>query len=107
MRVSSVCRGGTGTQNVVKSLYLSGLSFPVCLYWEIRLSCIGFQNQYRGSPLGSRAPADPIPHISVCIFRVLLSVAFVGFSEGSGTTEPLGSVTSEAVPGWTLCALSL
>lgn len=107
MQVSSACRGGTGLQSVVKLLYLSGLSFPVCLYWEVRLSCIRFQNQFRGSPLGSRARADPIPHVSVCIFQALLSMAFVGFSEGSGTIEPLGSVTLEAVPHSTLCAVSL
>lgn len=84
MRVSSACRGGTGMQSVVKPLYLSGLSFPVCLYWEVRLSCIGFQNQCRGSPLGSRARADPIPHVSVCIFWVLLSMPLSDFQRDLG-----------------------
>lgn len=56
------------------SRFISLASASLCV-------CIG---RCRGSPLGSRARADPIPHISVCIFRVLLSMAFVGFSEGSG-----------------------
>lgn len=47
MRVSSACRGGAGMQSAVKSLYLSGLSFPVCLYWEVSRVPTGLQGSRR------------------------------------------------------------